>query len=161
MLKYLNTTPEGFYDFWFGVFLGGSLAGMVGMNGHFANALAATFIACGQDAAQVVNASIGMTLCELTTDGNLSMSLKLPNMIVGTVGGGTTTGTAKECLEILGCAGPDRALKFAEIIGATLLAGEIAIGAAMTNGNFEKAHKKKRSLSTFPAVMQDNGGVQN
>ena len=70
------------------------------------------------------------------------MSLKLPNILIGTVGGGTMSGTAKECLEILGCAGPERVRKFAEIIGAALLAGEIAIGAAITSNNFVKAHMK-------------------
>ena len=142
MLKYLGVSPEAFYDFWFGVFLGSYQAGMIGMNGHIANGIAAIFLACGQDVAQTVSASIGMTICELTADGELRMSLKLPNILIGTVGGGTMSGTAKECLEILGCAGPERVRKFAEIIGAALLAGEIAIGAAITSNNFVKAHMK-------------------
>lgn len=147
VVKYLGTTPQAFYDFWIGVFLGGFQAGMVGMNGHIANALAALYIACGQDVAQTVNASIGLTICELTPEGDLTMSLKLPNIVVGTVGGGTMVGTARECLDMLGCLGTGKSRKFAEIIGAALLAGEVAIGAAMSSGTFVKAHIKKRNAS--------------
>lgn len=160
MLKYLNSSPEAFYDYFFSVYLGSSQAGMVGMNGHYANALAATYIACGQDVAQIVNASIGITICELTNCGELKMSLKLPNLILGTVGGGTNAGTASECLKILGCAGSNAVYKFAEIIGATLIAGEIAIGATMTNGNFHKAHLKKRSVKATSMLSMDYHGVE-
>jgi hydroxymethylglutaryl-CoA reductase (NADPH) len=104
-------------------------------------------MACGQDVAQTVNAGMGTTICESATDGALRLSLKLPNILIGTVGGGAMTGTAKECLEILGCAGPDRARKFAEIIGATLLAGEVSILAALSSGNFAKAHLNRRNAS--------------
>lgn len=159
MLKYLGQSPEAIYDFWFNAFVGGCQAGMMGVNGHFANAIAAVFMACGQDVAQTVNASMGITTCELTESGDLLMSLKLPSILVGTVGGGTMTGTAKECLEILGCAGPDRAKKFAEILGATLLAGEIAIGSAIIGGNFIAAHMKKRSASSPQISPQRHTGA--
>jgi hydroxymethylglutaryl-CoA reductase (NADPH) len=147
VLKYLGSSPKAIYDQWFNGFLGGVQAGMVGINCHFANAIAAMFMACGQDVAQTVNAGMGTTICESTADGALRLSLKLPNILIGTVGGGTMTGTAKECLEILGCSGPDRARKFAEIIGATLLAGEVSILAALSSGNFAKAHLNRRNAS--------------
>lgn len=134
---------------------------MVGMNGHFANALAAIFMACGQDVAQVVNASVGTTICEITSSGDLLMTLKLPNIIIGTIGGGTMAGTAKECLEVLGCAGSAKAEKFAEIIGATLLGGEVAIGAAMASGSFVKAHMSRRNISSHPISMSKHTGDQN
>src|SRR5437016_5045003 len=60
---------------------------------------------------------------------------------VGTVGGGTGLGTGRECLELLGCAGAGKARKFAEIVAATLLAGELSMGAAIASGEFVQAHE--------------------
>src|SRR5919197_1578967 len=94
-------------------------------NGHLANGLAAVFIACGQDVANIVNASVGITNFELTEDGNLYASVTLPSLTVATAGGGTGLGTSRECLEMLGCYGNGKAAKFAEIVAATLLAGEL------------------------------------
>ncbi|MEK6699579.1 MAG: hydroxymethylglutaryl-CoA reductase [Nitrospirota bacterium] len=159
MLKYLGTTPKALHDIWFIAFLGGQQAGMLGLNCHFANALAAIYIACGQDVAQVVNASIGTILCELTPEGDLSMSLKIPNIVVGTVGGGTMTGSAKECLEMLGCSGSGKAKKFAEIIGATLIAGEISLMAAITSGNFIAAHVNRRKALNPLSYVESAGAT--
>ena len=160
VLKYLGTVPEALYDFWFNGFMGGVQAGMVGINCHYANALAALYIACGQDVAQIVNASVGTTICELNAGGDLVVSLKLPSIIVATIGGGTTNGTAHDCLELLGCSGPNTSKKFAEIVGATLLAGEVAILAAFTSGNFIKAHVNRRNASSSPMRLPETGGVQ-
>jgi hydroxymethylglutaryl-CoA reductase (NADPH) len=60
---------------------------------------------------------------------------------VATVGGGTALGTSRECLEILGCSGNGKAAKFAEIICATLLAGELSMGAAIASDEFVAAHE--------------------
>lgn len=144
VLKYLGTTPEAVRDIWVISILGSQQAGMVGSNCHVANALTAVYMACGQDVAHVVNGSVGTTLCELTETGDLLVTLKLPNIVIGTVGGGSESGTGKECLEMLGCAGVDKSRKFAEIIGATALAGEISLMSAITSGNFVKAHKSRR-----------------
>jgi len=157
VLKYLGSSPKAICEQWFNGFLGGAQAGMIGINCHIANAIAAMFMACGQDVAQTVNAGMGTTICESATNGALHIALKLPNILVGTVGGGAMTGTAKECLDILDCAGPDRARKFAEIIGATLLAGEASILAALASGNFAKAHMSKKHARK-PISLQDHTG---
>src|SRR5262249_59910100 len=91
--------------------------------------------------ANVVNAAAGMTTFERTDEGHLYASVTLPSLTVGTVGGGTGLGTGRECLEMLGCAGPGRARKFAEIVAATLLAGELSMGAAIASGEFVAAHE--------------------
>ena len=78
---------------------------------------------------------------EVTETGDLYASVTLPSLTVATVGGGTGLGTSRECLEILGCQGGGRASKFAEIISATLLAGEISIAAAIACGEFVEAHE--------------------
>jgi hydroxymethylglutaryl-CoA reductase (NADPH) len=122
--------------------LGGTRSGSIGVQGHYANALAALFIACGQDAACVSEAATGLTDMDITEHGDLYASVTLPNVIVGTVGGGTHLPTAHECLAMLGCAGEGKSRKFAEICAATILAGEISIIGALAAGEFAGAHAK-------------------
>ena len=135
----LRTTPEAMERSWKVAFVAASQAGTIGMQGQFANGLAALFIACGQDAACVAEAAVGNSRFE-ATDSGLYVSVCLPNLIVGTVGGGTGMPTAQECLGLLGCLGDGTAPKLAEIAAALVLAGEISINAALTSGDFAKAH---------------------
>jgi hydroxymethylglutaryl-CoA reductase (NADPH) len=139
---YLHTTPEGLADVWQRTVLGHLQAGTLGYNGHFANGLAALFIATGQDVANVVNSAVGVTAFEVLPGGDLYASVTLPALTVATVGGGTGLGTARECLEMLGCAGAGGAPKLAEIAAATLLAGELSMGAAIASGEFVAAHEE-------------------
>ena len=122
--------------------LGGTQSGSIGVQGHYANALAALFIACGQDAACVSEAATGLTDMDITGPGDLYASVTLPNVIVGTIGGGTHLPTAHECLAMLGCTGPGTARKFAELCAATILAGEISIMGALAAGEFASAHAR-------------------
>jgi hydroxymethylglutaryl-CoA reductase (NADPH) len=68
----------------------------------------------------------------------------LPSLEIGTVGGGTGLPTQRENLRILGCEGGKEsglnAKKFAEIIAATALAGEISLLAALAAGHLAQAH---------------------
>jgi hydroxymethylglutaryl-CoA reductase (NADPH) len=139
---YLHTTPEGMADVWRQTVLGHLAAGTLGYNGHFANGLTALFIACGQDVANVANSAVGITSFERTPEGDLYASVTLPALTVATVGGGTGLGTARECLELLGCAGTGGAPKLAEIVAATLLAGELSMGGAIASGEFVAAHEE-------------------
>jgi hydroxymethylglutaryl-CoA reductase (NADPH) len=138
---YLHATPAQLCDVWHRTVLGHLHAHAVGYNAHLANGLAALFIACGQDAANVANAAVGLTNFDFTDAGDLYASVTLPSLTVGTVGGGTGLGTGRECLELLGCAGAGNARKFAEIAAATLLAGELSMGAAIASGEFVAAHE--------------------
>jgi hydroxymethylglutaryl-CoA reductase (NADPH) len=138
---YLHATPEQLCDVWHRTVLGHLHAHAAGYNGHFANGLAAVFIACGQDVANVANAAVGITNFDLTDAGDLYASVTLPALTVGTVGGGTGLGSGRECLALLGCAGGGKARKFAEIVAATLLAGELSMGAAIASGEFVAAHE--------------------
>ena len=138
---YLHATPAEMHQLWQDTVLGHLQAGAIGYNGHFANGLAALFIACVQDVANVVNSAVGVTHFEVTAEGDLYASVTLPSLTVATVGGGTGRGTARECLEMLGCAGAGGAPKLAEIAAATLLAGELSMGAALASGEFVSAHE--------------------
>ncbi|HEY3580977.1 MAG TPA: hydroxymethylglutaryl-CoA reductase [Pyrinomonadaceae bacterium] len=139
--SYLHVTPEDLLEMRKHTLLGHLQANAIGYNGQFANGLAAIFIACGQDVANIVNSSVGITNLEVDHNGDLYASVTLPSLTVATVGGGTALGTSRECLEILGCAGAGKAGKFAEIICATLLAGELSMGAAIASGEFVGAHE--------------------
>jgi hydroxymethylglutaryl-CoA reductase (NADPH) len=119
---------------------GAAQTGAVGLQGNVANGLAALFIACGQDVACVSEATTSITRFEVTANGDLYASVTLPNLIVGTVGGGTFLPTARECLAMLGCSGTGTAAKFAEICAVVALAGELSLIGAMASGAFANAH---------------------
>ncbi|MFL6263788.1 MAG: hydroxymethylglutaryl-CoA reductase [Thermoanaerobaculia bacterium] len=139
---YLHTTPQGLADVWQRTVLGHLQAATLGYNGHFANGLTALFIATGQDVANVANSAVGVTSLEVLPDGDLYASVTLPSLTVATVGGGTGLGTARECLEMLGCAGAGHAPRLAEIAAATVLAGELSMGGAIASGEFVDAHEE-------------------
>jgi hydroxymethylglutaryl-CoA reductase (NADPH) len=137
----LRVSAAQFLDLWQRTVAGHLQAGALGYNGHYANGLAAIFIACGQDVANLANSAVGITRMEAAGGGDVYVSVTLPALTVATVGGGTGLGTARECLEILGCAGDGGARKLAEIVGAALLAGEISFGAAIASGELAQAHE--------------------
>ena len=118
------------------------LSGALGVTGHFSNALAAIFIACGQDAACVAEASMGITRLEKTVTGDLRVSVSLPNLPVGTVGGGTSLPTQKACLDLLGLHGPGHSRTFAEVCAGLCLAGEISLIGALCANEFSRAHQR-------------------
>ncbi len=138
--RFVHVEPDEMVRYWQVSMLGGAQSGSIGIQAHFANCLAAVFIACGQDVACVSEASVGLTRFDVTAAGELYVSVSMPNLIVGTVGGGTRFPTARECLEMVGCHGSDKARAFAEICAATALAGEISITGAIAAGEFAAAH---------------------
>jgi hydroxymethylglutaryl-CoA reductase (NADPH) len=126
--------------------LGSARAGNVyQFNAHFANIIAAIFLATGQDMAQVVESSSGYTWTEVRGE-DLYISVTLPSLEVGTVGGGTRLPTQREALSIMGVAGGgnppgSNVKKFAEIIASTVLAGELNLLSALSNKELGRAHK--------------------
>jgi hydroxymethylglutaryl-CoA reductase (NADPH) len=140
--RILHSTPEMMVNYWRMSALGGVMSGTIGVQGHYANGLAALFIACGQDAACVAESAVGVTRFEIAEEGCLYASVTLPNVIVGTVGGGTGLPSQRACLDVLGLAGPDHAAAFAEVCAALALAGELSIIAAMSSDEFARAHSR-------------------
>jgi len=121
--------------------IGSGLALSHGANAHMANILAATFIATGQDAAQVVEGSMGTTTAECV-EGDLYFSIRIPALEVGTVGGGTSLPCQREALSMIDCLGEGKARKLAEIIAVTVLAGELSTLAAEVAGHLSSAHSE-------------------
>jgi len=123
--------------------LAGSFMAASANNGaHAANGLTAMFIACGQDVANIAESHAGIVYNQLLDNGDYYWSITLPALIVATYGGGTGLATQRECLEMLGCYGAGKVLKFAEICAAVVLAGETSLTSAVLHGDWVTSHDK-------------------
>jgi hydroxymethylglutaryl-CoA reductase (NADPH) len=138
----LRTTPKELERYWKMSAIGAIQSGSIGVQGHFANALAALYIACGQDPACVAESAVGVTRFEVKDNGDLYAAVTLPSIVVGTVGGGTALPSQRACLEMMGLAGQGKAQALAEVCGALALAGELSITAALCSGDFTRAHER-------------------
>ncbi len=121
---------------------GSFLVGSANNGSHAANGLTALFIATGQDAANVSESHAGVVYAQLLDNGDYYWSITLPALIVATYGGGTGLATQRECLEMLGCYGSGKVMKFAEICAAVVLAGETSLSAAVIHGDWVTSHDK-------------------
>jgi hydroxymethylglutaryl-CoA reductase (NADPH) len=113
-----------------------------------ASAVAAVFAATGQDLGMVGTSSMAHGTAR-RVEGGLHASIRFPGLEVGTVGGGTNLPTPHEWLTVLGCAGPGRVYRLAQIVAATALALEISASAAMATAgseNFFRAHFERGGI---------------
>jgi len=115
--------------------------GMVGYNINVANSIAAIFVATGQDLASIHESSIGFFRMT-KKHGNLHLQLTLPNLVIGTIGGGTSLPKQSQALEIMKCLGNNKVNRFAKLIAGFTLGLEISTVAAIVSGEFAKAHEK-------------------
>ena len=120
---------------------GAQLAGSINNGSHSANGITAIFIATGQDVANVAESSSALVVVDLTADGDYYFSITIPSLIVATHGGGTGLPTQQECLKMLGCAGSGKVNKLAEIVGATVLCGELSLSSAVIAGDWVTSHE--------------------
>ncbi|OGJ59269.1 hypothetical protein A2881_00435 [Candidatus Peribacteria bacterium RIFCSPHIGHO2_01_FULL_55_13] len=134
--------------------LGSSIAGAIGHNCHAANIIAALYLATGQDAAHVVEGSLADTTVEMQNSEcgirNVKISVRLPALLLGIRGGGSTLPAQKKCLQLLLGHNsefriPNSELhpcrQLAEIFAASVLAGELSLLAAQSSHTLAKAHK--------------------
>ena len=138
--KHLGTTVQAMLDYGRVADLGSHLSGQIGAQAHFANGLAALYLATGQDAACVSESAVGITRME-GRGPDLFVSVTMPNILVGSVGGGTGLPSQSAGLNILGLKGAGKAAALAEVAAATCLCGEISIVAAIAAGEFTRAHE--------------------
>lgn len=117
--------------------LGSIMSGSMGGNAHFGNVVAALFLATGQDMTHVSEGSLGVTTAELEKK-ELYFSVYLPDLMVGTVGGGTRLESQQNALKMLG---KPTAIELAGIIGGAVLAGELSLTAALASGDLARAHE--------------------
>jgi hydroxymethylglutaryl-CoA reductase (NADPH) len=129
---------------------GSALAGaMGGFNAHASNIVSAVFIATGQDPAQNIESSHCITMMEASNDGkDLHVSVTMPCIEVGTVGGGTQLASQAACLNMLGVKGANaespgaNAQSLARIVAGAVLAGELSLMSALAAGQLVKSHMK-------------------
>jgi hydroxymethylglutaryl-CoA reductase (NADPH) len=138
--KYLGTTVDDMLDYGRIANLGSLLSGQMGAQAHYSNGLAAFYIATGQDAACVAESAVGFTRME-AQGGDLFCSVTMPNILVGSVGGGTGLPSQSAGLNIMGLRGAGHGAALAEVVAALCLCGEISIVAAMAAGHFTRAHQ--------------------
>jgi hydroxymethylglutaryl-CoA reductase (NADPH) len=137
----LHVSVERMLDYAQMANLGAMLSGQLGAQGHYANGLAAFYLATGQDAACVSESAIGFTRMERRGE-DLFVSVTLPNVLVGSVGGGTGLPSQSAGLRLLGLKGNGKAAALAEVAAALCLCGEISIIGAIAAGHFTRAHRK-------------------
>jgi hydroxymethylglutaryl-CoA reductase (NADPH) len=121
---------------------GAMQAGSAYSGPHSANGIASLFIATGQDEANVVESHAGITHCSLLDNGDYYWSVTLPSVICATYGGGTGLPTQRECLQMMDCYGKGKVNKFAEIIAAVVLAGDVSLTAAILAGDWVTSHEE-------------------
>jgi hydroxymethylglutaryl-CoA reductase (NADPH) len=152
----LKTTVSGMVEVGYRKnMVGSAMAGSVGgFNAHAANLVSSVFLACGQDPAQVVESANCITLLEAipAADGNgddLHISVTMPSIEVGTVGGGTSLPAQAACLDVMGVRGAaraegqkpgDNARRLGSIVAAATLAGELSLLAALASNDLVKSH---------------------
>ncbi|KAG2323279.1 hypothetical protein Bca4012_058771 [Brassica carinata] len=128
---------------------GSAMAGSLGgFNAHASNIVSAVFIATGQDPAQNVESSHCITQFEAEGD-DLHISVSMPCIEVGTVGGGTQLASQSACLNLLGVKGSSdkekagsNARQLARIVAGSVLAGELSLMSAIASGQLVKSHMK-------------------
>jgi hydroxymethylglutaryl-CoA reductase (NADPH) len=118
-----------------------ALHGGYSLNIHAANGMAAMFQAFGQDMAYIGECSQAIVDCHFVGPDSLEVSVTLPTLIIGTVGGGTGLPAFRTTLSMIDCYGSGKVKKLAEIMGAVILAGEIGCGAAQCAHEFIRAHE--------------------
>lgn len=117
--------------------VGSTIAGALrSANAHYANMLLGFYLSTGQDAANIVEGSQGITYAEVREEG-LYFSCTLPHLIVGTVGNGKHLPHVQDNLERIGCREErepgENSRRLASLIAATVLCGELSLLAAQTN----------------------------
>ena len=142
--------------------IGSAMAGSVGgFNAHAANLLTAVYLALGQDPAQNVESSNCITLMR-EVDGDLRISVSMPCIEVGTIGGGTVLEPQGAMLDLLGVRGPHptspgaNARQLAKIIACAVMAGELSLCAALAAGHLVQSHmahnRAKKPEPATPAI---------
>ncbi|KAL6217888.1 hypothetical protein ACLB2K_011105 [Fragaria x ananassa] len=140
---------------------GSAIAGALGgFNAHASNIVSAVYLATGQDPAQNIESSHCITMMEAINDGkDLHVSVTMPSIEVGTVGGGTQLASQSACLNLLGVKGANReapgtnARQLASVVAGSVLAGELSLMSAIAAGQLVKSHMKyNRSNKDVTAV---------
>merc|ERR1711957_242666 len=137
--------------------IGSAMAGVIGgYNAHAANIVTAIFLATGQDPAQNVESSNCMTILEENDNGDLWISVTMPSIEVGTVGGGTHLPAQSACLNMMDVKGANleepgaNSKKLAKSVAVGVMCGELSLMAALAAGHLVKSHMKLNRKNVKP-----------
>lgn len=143
--------------------IGSAIAGSIGgFNAQSANLVTAVYLACGQDPAQNVESSNCITLIDKNADGDLVISVSMPSIEVGTIGGGTILEPQGAMLELLGVRGPhptkpgSNSQQLAKVVASAVLAAELSLCSALAAGHLVQSHMQhnRGSKAPQPAVKK-------
>jgi hydroxymethylglutaryl-CoA reductase (NADPH) len=146
--RVLRTSVDELLDLTFVGTHGAVASGMQSVAFTPATAIAAMFIATGQDAGMVGTSSMAHGTAR-RVDAGLNVSIRLSGLEVATIGGGTTLPYARSWLALMGCEGPGKVYRLTQIVAAATLSLEISASAAMATAgseNFYKAHFERGGL---------------
>ncbi|KAK9944441.1 hypothetical protein M0R45_010011 [Rubus argutus] len=140
---------------------GSAMAGALGgFNAQASNIVSAVYLATGQDPAQNVESSHCITMMEAINDGkDLHISVTMPSIEVGTVGGGTQLASQSACLNLLGVKGANReapgsnARQLASVVAGAVLAAELSLMSAIAAGHLVRSHMKYNRSSKDVSTM--------
>lgn len=121
--------------------IGSNIAGSFSQNAQVANVVAGIFIATGQDPAHVIEASKAFLSLEKVT-GGLYASLTLPNLNMGTIGGGTYLPAQSEARKLIGGGKDIEAEELVRLTAGACLAGELSLLASLSEHTLACAHQK-------------------
>lgn len=117
--------------------VGSSLAGSIGgNNANVSNIIAAFYLSTGQDLGQIGTSSMSILNIEQICNKFLNISLTLPCLEIGTIGGGTTLQTQQNCINIIG----SNQLELIEALSNIIIAGELSLLSSLCKGDLVKAH---------------------
>ena len=141
VVRHLGAEPESLAHHGDVGTMGAYMAGANSNGAHAANGIAAMFVACGQDEANVAESSASFVHTEVTESDDLYVSITIPSLIVATYGGGTNLPTQRECLKMLNCHGTGNVKKFAEVVAGVCLAGELSLASAISASDWVTSHE--------------------
>lgn len=88
----------------------------------------------------------GKRLTQPSNGGDLQISVSMPSIEVGTIGGGTILEAQSSMLELLGVRGShpttpgENSRQLARVVAAGVLAGELSLCSALAAGHLVRAH---------------------
>lgn len=138
--RILKTTPQQIYHVWVAkCMVGSAMSGSLGFNAHYANIVAAFYTATGQDIAHTGEGSLGITVCSLTDKQDISVSVYLPSLMLGVIGGGTKLKTQTEARTLTQAETPE---ELAAVLAGGVLAGELSLLSSLAEKSLARTHKK-------------------
>jgi len=138
----LKTTPQELWQAHYAKnLIGTNVAGSLSQNMQVSNVIAAMYLATGQDMAHVTEGSQANTTVEIDGE-NIYFAVTLPNLNLGTVGGGTWLPKQTQARKLIRSGKDINAAQLTAAVAVGCLAGEISGLAALASNTLAAAHER-------------------